>query len=372
LPGGGTASRGDTVLSARRGAPEIRALTSLRGLAALTVVAYHASDAAGADLVPRGYLAVDLFFVLSGFVLALTASADVAARGLRAAPPFWVRRVARILPLNLAVVAALTAANLAAHGGAGVPVARVACNALALQGLGWCVSLNAPAWTLSVEWLAYLLFPALLLAVVRTGPGSNALSAALAAVAALGGLLALAVHAGRGSLDSVPCGAVWSLVRCLSETVLGVLAHRAFAREATRRVWSRDSAAAGIGVLALCGAAPGRYGLPGGDLWLALTFPLLVLALAANDGVIRRLLGLAPLHMLGLISFSMYLLHDALLQREARLADGLWPGWRSAAGAPWFVLLATASVAPPAWLAWRLVERPGRSLLTREERFSFF
>jgi peptidoglycan/LPS O-acetylase OafA/YrhL len=360
---------GDGVISSRMGlrhahgvpAGEIRALTSLRGLAAVYVVAYHASDAAGVNLAPHGYLAVDLFFVLSGFVLALTAAGDFAALGWRAAGGFLARRVARIMPLNLAVVAAIVTANIVAHGGAGAPLGRVACNALALQGWGTCVTLNAPAWTLSFEWLAYLVFPVVLWLVLFS---PRAVCAAMVVIA-WGGLVALALHTGRGSFDSSQFGAGWSAVRCVAEMVLGVAAYRAYAAAAIRQLLGSDAAVlvlCGLGAAACCWGEGAKSFVLGGDVWVALAFPLLIAAVSANAGAVRRWLAAPPLHWLGVISFSIYLVHDALLQRAARLADHAGADWR---GGVWFVVAATACVVPVAWATFVWVERPGRAFVRR-------
>src|SRR5690242_15715766 len=104
--------------------PEIRALTGVRGVAASLVAIYHFSPtkemAPGLlrNVVSRGYLWVDLFFVLSGFVIALNYG-QLFASGFsrRAFATFLVRRVARIYPLYLVVVLTGLAWGLAAANG---------------------------------------------------------------------------------------------------------------------------------------------------------------------------------------------------------------------------------------------------------------
>ena len=101
---------------------EIRPLTSLRGFAALAVVMQHFSATAQAhtrvtipSLVPHGYMAVDFFFVLSGFIMCLIYLNDFQVRGLQAFPSFLMKRVARIAPLNVAVLLALMIAGVASR-----------------------------------------------------------------------------------------------------------------------------------------------------------------------------------------------------------------------------------------------------------------
>ena len=97
---------------------EIKSLTSLRGIAAMAVVIEHFSATAEQhaavsvpSLVAHGYLAVDLFFVLSGFIMAYTYLGTFEAHGIRAFPNFLGKRVARIVPLNTAVLLCLVAAG---------------------------------------------------------------------------------------------------------------------------------------------------------------------------------------------------------------------------------------------------------------------
>jgi peptidoglycan/LPS O-acetylase OafA/YrhL len=346
-------------------ASEIRALTSVRGLAALYVVAYHASDAAGVDYAPRGYLAVDLFFVLSGFVLALSAAEDFRVKGWPACGRFWARRLARILPLNVFVVAAIVAANMTAHRGAGAPLARVACNALALQGFGGCVTLNAPAWTLSFEWLAYAAFPVLLIILVFSRIGWCVFTVCIALL----GLIGCAAGTGRMTLDSSQFGPGFSAVRCVGEMVLGLAAYRAYAAPSLRRLMSSDIAFAAIILVGSGECWLGECLRPawiGGDVWVLAVFPALIITVAANKGSVAQCLGWRALHVLGVISFSVYLLHDAILQREARGMAILYPGWPAPGViSGLFVALATVSVIVPAWLVYRLVERPSRTALRR-------
>lgn len=101
-----------------QGLTELKSLTSLRGLAAMAVVMQHfsatAQEHAGVtipSLVPNGYVAVDFFFVLSGFIMSYIYRADFSASGMRAFGPFLAKRVARIVPLNVAVLIGIAVAG---------------------------------------------------------------------------------------------------------------------------------------------------------------------------------------------------------------------------------------------------------------------
>lgn len=89
---------------------ELRALTGARGVAAWFVVLFHLRAALGVSdgvqrFLAKGYLAVDFFFLLSGFVIWLSYANRIAVQRWRAIPGFLRRRVARIWPLHLVMLA---------------------------------------------------------------------------------------------------------------------------------------------------------------------------------------------------------------------------------------------------------------------------
>ena len=127
---------------------EVRSLTGLRGVAAAYVVLYHMlQDDRGGGLLWRvahhGYIAVDLFFVLSGFVMTMVHGDDrFDGAGIAA---FLRKRLARIYPLYAAVTLATLALCVADH----IPISpgRLAVNALLLQGWGLGTAIVAPSWS---------------------------------------------------------------------------------------------------------------------------------------------------------------------------------------------------------------------------------
>ena len=172
---------------ARAPGSQLPSLTSLRGLAALWVVLYHYSVQCFPSLdvthfthfISKGYLAVDMFFMLSGFVMthvyyrvfANTESIKLHYRS------FLVARVARLYPMHvfvlfLFVTTALTSQMMASSATGtflGIPwngpesITAAVANVLMLQGLdAGKLSWNYPAWSISVEFMAYLVFPLIL------------------------------------------------------------------------------------------------------------------------------------------------------------------------------------------------------------------
>lgn len=162
--------------------PDLRILTPLRGIAALWVVVYHFGgqylpalqpEQAG-QLVGKGYLAVDLFFMLSGFVLTHVYHAEFARFDPGRYRDFLAARIARLYPLHVLVLFAFVTTAIAGRlfefvqtghferlplEGAHSMLALLA-NLVMLQGLdAGELSWNYPSWSISVEFLAYLVFP---------------------------------------------------------------------------------------------------------------------------------------------------------------------------------------------------------------------
>ena len=207
-------------------------LTGLRGIAALAVLFYHIRGAIGGflpdavlTLLAQGYLAVDLFFVLSGFVLWWNYGAQFRDRGIRSAPRFIVRRFARIFPLHVAILSAMAlfAAALLASGrdpGDHYSFAQLPAHFLLVQNWGFGDELrwNDPAWSISTEWAAYLLLAITGGWLARRTVGPWAFPCLILALSAgLGVWFAAAGRTGIGDDISVT-----GLARCLIEFTLGI------------------------------------------------------------------------------------------------------------------------------------------------------
>lgn len=342
---------------------EIRALTGLRGIAALWVVMHHLCKVPGftlpgaQDFMLRGYLAVDLFFVLSGFVISLAYGGWFrSALQPGAYAVFVIRRVARLWPLHAAVVLAVIAWQ---HlGGAGTPwPSLVATNLLMVQGWGISGSINVPSWSISTEFAAYLLFPLLAALVLRPGraplPTAPLLIALVLAIGLLLAAVALAAERtiGRqGPLDIYDNWSLLPLMRCVGGFIIGMVAYRASRTAVIGALLSRPGAASAICAALLLVVAAG---VP--DLALYPLLPGVVLALAGGSGLAVRLLAAAPLRWLGTVSYALYLVHVPLIEAWA----GAWAVAHPAATA----VLAVAALLAAAWLAHIAVEVPGRRLL---------
>lgn len=344
---------------------ELKSLTALRGIAAMAVVLQHFSSTAQEhclvwipSIIPHGYVAVDFFFVLSGFIMSYTYLASFKRQGLAAYSSFILKRIARIAPLNVVILLVLSSVawlslnlvNTNPFFQTDSPIYDLICNLLMLQGLGLGTNLNGPSWSISTEFAAYLLFPAFIVAVF----GRHVVlwsSVGLAIV----GLFWIALSQPRLGLSSE--GPPGSLVRCFAEFTLGMAAYRLFRHERVAAYLRTDLVTIVLSLLA-AGLLIARYDLPA-----VLLFPLIVVAYAGNTGLAGSVISARPFYFLGVVSFSLYLLHGPFRPLELSLLRVLSPDKVGPIAALTFAFLGACSIIPLAWLAYIGVERPGRALV---------
>ncbi len=291
-------------------------LTGLRGFAALMVLLYHIRSAMGGFLPDRviavlgeGYLAVDLFFVLSGFVLWWTYGAEFRDQGIRAAPRFIIRRFARIFPLHLAILSAmlLFAVALLVSGrdpGAHYSFAELPAHYLLVQnwGFGNGLTWNDPAWSISTEWAAYLLLAVAGSWLTRLRIGAWSFPVLILVMAATLGWWFAAT--GRTSIgNDIPAT---GLLRCLVEFGMGIILCQWWTAQREQShgaaiIYGTALGFAGIGALLLAAAAQ-PAAIP-----LIMT-AIVILALQASAAP-RPLLSGRIAQWLGDISYAVYLSH---------------------------------------------------------------
>ncbi len=314
------------------GSGEIRSLTGLRGIAAVLVMLYHFVPLMPAGTVPAGrfladgYLWVDLFFILSGFVLAYAQAQHPGRATPARQAAFLLSRIARIYPLY-AVMTLESAAQLLARPGhvAGGPLlGQLLLNLLMVQSWGLAGSLEGAAWSVSAEWCAYLLFPLLLGITVRSSRRDAWLAGLLAAstlviLARSAGPFGFAGQARSGPLDLYSAATPAPLLRCLAEFSLGLLAFRLAAWLAL----SRAAVCSGPAALAIAALLVAALGWPGRDLAAVALLFLLIIMLAQRRGALSAALGSRMPHRLGRWSYSIYLLHGKFGHLVAALQGGL-------------------------------------------------
>jgi peptidoglycan/LPS O-acetylase OafA/YrhL len=313
---------------AARSAP----LDGIRALAVTAVILSHARPGWAVG----GYFGVDVFFVLSGYLITTILLSEWRRSGRVSLASFWARRARRLLPaLGLLLVAvgvgAVAApAVVASPGLAGDTAATVGYAAnwhFIAAHADYFAAANNPSpllhtWSLAIEEQFYLLWPVVLVAILALRPGGRqttdrrrlALVAAVAAVGALASALWMAVLAPVGSL-AIDRAYYGSDTRAQSLLVGAALAAACLwwgpvRTGRGRRVLAVGGVAGAAGVAAMCRLVPESSVLTfhGG-------FALLALCTAAVIATMSRLtshpltgvLSIPPLPYLGRISYGMYL-----------------------------------------------------------------
>ena len=372
----------------------IAPVEGLRGVAVLWVVAFHyvtvRGPVAAGDpwiaalgrvpaldaLVRNGYLGVDLFFLISGFLLALPWFAH--ARSAAPAPStaaFYARRVRRIVPayyLQLVMLFALVMPLLHGRGywrsDLWVDLWNAAAHALFLQNTtpltSGSLGVNGALWTLAVEAQFYLLLPLAAPLFVRAPLRALAASALASLLWAWA-----AAHGFRGLVEAMrAAGSHWQwteetvrrllamqLPQFLGHFALGIVLGRAWLMRRTGAQPTRIRLArafAALAALVLLYAAVTRTAAPEALRPLAALAlgALLYLAATSRSPVVLALLGRGPLAHAGRVSYSAYLYHLPLLA----LSNAFARDWSGPLALPAFAALLFAV----AWVSWRYVEQP--------------
>ena len=353
-----------------------RDIQGLRGLAVALVVLYHVDG-----ILPGGFVGVDVFFVVSGFVIAQSLFGSWGEAGRVDLVAFYGRRVRRLLPALSLVVSATVVGSLflESPNGAQQETAKVAIGAstavanlvlpLATGGYFADGSATQPllhTWSLSVEEQFYLVVPGLLglmwwlerrnaglplMSILVVGLGSASLGLAVASEA---GWVSFPAELGTAA----EVGFFSPLTRAW-EFLVGVLLALVPRRSSIGRTagwW-----AGGVGLLAILGGSvllSGDHSALGlGLVPVVAGTALLVLAGERTPSAVRGLVGSAPLVWLGDRSYSWYLWHWPMI---VLLGPSLGGGWGKAAAAGLSLL--------PATLSHRWIEEPFRQMTDASAR----
>jgi peptidoglycan/LPS O-acetylase OafA/YrhL len=294
-------------------------LVSMRGLAAWLVVFFHSKKlllsalphlpAVLSDFIGQGYLAVDFFFVLSGFIIFINYHAKFFINFRHNAMIFYWNRISRIYPVHLFMLALyllLAFAFLYLSSSKAMPPGYTAESFIQSLMLihawtGNATSWNVPSWSISAEWFVYLLFPFIAISFGKLVKGLTA--HLLVAASALTLLYGAYFFQGYETLGTALSS--MALVRALCEFLLGTVAGSLF-------IHHRAILANGRGfivsiMLALCFVL--FYFNPPNFSTVPLLCFLLVSFLSIDTSLVSKTLSNKFLVYLGEISYSTYMVH---------------------------------------------------------------
>lgn len=335
---------------------ELRALTGLRGIAAMTVLCYHVRSEmpppgeGWPEVFKYGYLGVDLFFLLSGFVLAYVYR-DYRFHGDGGLVRYLGLRLARIYPAHVVVLFGFGVFAFAS-GYAQVHAERFTIAELfthltltSAWGVHQSNSWNIPAWSISAEMFAYFNLPLLFMLYLRLKHTLGGQGAALGLLTAGYALLFIVPALNNGSIGS---STILALIRVIAEFTMGFAAYMlSRGRAPGGGFWPVLLILAGLAVILVL-----AFELP--DILSVPLFLAVITALAWGGGWIARLFGHPVLHFLGRISYSLYLIHYPVLVAFHLAVYRLQPPpllWTALAIVTCLVLAAVLN---------RLIEEPAR------------
>ncbi len=340
--------------------PEI---DGLRAVAVVPVILFHA----GFSLFGGGFVGVDVFFVISGFLITSNILEELQA-GTFSVASFYERRARRILPaLFLVILCCIPFAWMwmmpVEMKGFAVSMASVAFFASNI--LSWWQSgyFDAGAelkpllhtWSLAVEEQYYIVFPVALLSIWRLGRRASVFGIAI--VALLSFLLCEGI-----SRTHPDFAFYWAITRAW-ELMAGALC--AFATVRPHR--SRDNLLSAVGLALIVGSI---FLFDGATRWPSLYSLLpvggacMIIVFGTGTTLTARLLSVPPIIGIGLMSYSAYLWHQPLFA-FARIRSTAEPSM-------WLMSGLCLAVFPLAWVTWKYVEVPfrgrGKSALVSRSR----
>jgi peptidoglycan/LPS O-acetylase OafA/YrhL len=324
-------------------------IDGLRAIAVAAVVLYHFSMPG----LGGGFTGVDVFFVISGYLIGGLLWTEVQQTGRIALGRFYMRRVRRLAPAFFAMLAATCAVSwfvllpfeFRELGKQAIAATVWLSNVLFYQGTGYFdpgtgAKVLLHTWSLSVEEQFYLVLPLALIVLARRPSLTVPVLVVLWALSLAACIKLTAVNF-SAAFFLFPFRA-WEM---LTGVLLAILWRG-------RRAGAPVSLAGLILVLGGIVLIPAGEGFPGALALIPVAGAALILAGLGSDNPVNRLLALPPMVGLGLISYSLYLWHWPVLILSGH--------WRGGAGGPletalWLALALALSVASWAW-----IERPFR------------
>lgn len=315
----------------------VPALDGLRGLALLGVLFFHAQG-----VLAGGFLGVDLFFVLSGFLITSLLLAEHERAGRIDLGAFWARRARRLFPALLSLMPAIALYCWAIAK----PDELADLRAQALATLAYVANWRAiyahksywelfaspspleHTWSLAIEEQFYVVWP-LLIAFVMWRAKKNAVRAVaiVSSVLCVASMIAMFVLSNAETTTRAYMGTDTRAAAILAGAILATIASPGATFSArTTRIFDALGAFAAAGLafawVRLDGSSSFLYR---GGFWLTEACGCVLVVCAISGGVVSRVLAFAPLVWLGTISYGAYLWHwpvDVVLTAERTHVHG--------------------------------------------------
>ncbi|WP_316786278.1 acyltransferase [Pedobacter frigiditerrae] len=296
---------------------EIKSLTGIRGIAAIYVAVFHfylhytqsnsnnflSKNSYLHSLLYHGYLGVDLFFILSAFVITLTSSKYFEDKfEFKDYKNFMIKRWIRIYP-TYAIILIVTFF----YSGQTHRVGNFLLSFSLLNSLFGLPYLVGHFWSLSTEWVTYMTYPIL----YRLFSAARLLKWQLLILIGILILYSTCVlyykEYAIQPFSFVINGGYYGLFRCFGDYFLGVFAFKIFSH------YPKSKEIAGITSIVIIFILICLLSFAKADLLIVILFVALILSLTNDNNVVSKLMSTKPIYILGLISYPLYLIHAILL-----------------------------------------------------------
>ncbi len=311
----------------------LNGLDGYRALAVTVVALYHFKVPGFSG----GWIGPELFFVLSGYLITtLLLDRSEPGRGRLSLTDFWLRRVRRLYPAVLLLVATLVAVVAVLAALRNTAVSTVVPSSLSSESLaalayyanwhliaehvgyfGQSSSLLKHTWSLAIEEQFYVVFPLVFVLVRRSRVRWRAAGLTVVGLAAAASALDAAVNASGASINSVYYSTQTNAYHLLIGVVLAFASHGWTPGVQARKALTRLGAPAVAVIFFFVQVASDPAGMPrlwmmrGGGVLLDLAAAVLILSLVFGDhgSLVSRLFNLAPVVWVGAVSYGIYLWH---------------------------------------------------------------
>jgi peptidoglycan/LPS O-acetylase OafA/YrhL len=342
---------------------KIHFLTGYRGVAAVWIILFHLSTYFESripspiyTIINKGYIAVDLFFILSGYVIGLNYYQAVQERS--GIITFFIKRFARIYPLHIFMLFAYVSIPAVYFlTGRIYPdtfvnnISTFLFNIFLIHnwGLSTSLSWNVPSWSISSETAAYLIFPFLINKICRIRDCGLILFAFFLIPAILQFIYIVFGYSNIGEgITHV------GTIRCLAEFTMGILLFSLKRLTNSGKLVSYLLLAVGLSmflIIMITDALP---------ILVPLSFSALLYGTLITNNPIAKTFSLRPFVLLGDISYSMYLVHYFVREWMKILF------LNNSNYAPlWWILLYLIVVLGVSYILYRFLEIPARKLLSK-------
>lgn len=318
-------------------------LDSWRGICAITVALFHFPLEGALETVPiirNGWLFVDFFFVLSGFVLANVYEGRIA--NVPDTVEFVIRRFGRLWPLHVVMLGTFIAVAIFQKDFAGErhSINAIFTNIALIHGLGMHsdITWNGPSWSISVEFALYIIFAFLVLYFQKTNPYTLPIALGFTAL----------MYIGNGKIDyTYDFGIFRGMFGFFTGCLISRIKPRKFG----------TSIEFSIVILVIAFVSSGQF-----QIIAPLMFGTAIYIFSRSDGIISNALNTRPLIAVGKWSYSIYMIHAAVISAMVMLKMEKHPF------APILFIAITIALSS---VTYRLIEGPGQrffALLAKSAR----